>query len=106
AWPSAGTGTGRSGVWFARRRWRPRGTTSGRAWSECGATNVTAIASSPQTSTGPPFERLYAVDPEGVEQIRPSQGSTPRSSPPTAQPSSIILPSDELVATTSLTAAQ
>ena len=30
---------------------------------------VTAIASSPQTSTGPPFERLYAVEPDGVAQI-------------------------------------
>ena len=54
-----------------------RGTTSGRAWSECGATNVTAIASSPQTSTGPPFERLYAVEPDGrradhpVARLRP-----------------------------------
>ena len=36
----------------------PRGTTSGRAWSECGATNVVAIASIPHISTGPPFERL------------------------------------------------
>ena len=36
----------------------PRGTTSGRMWSACGATNVSTIASSPQTSTGPPFERL------------------------------------------------
>ena len=43
----------------------PRGTTSGRACSECGAMNVTAIASRPRTSTGPPFERLYAVDPAG-----------------------------------------
>ena len=43
--------------------------------------NVTAIASSPRTSTGPPFERLYAVEPDGVEQIIPSQGTTPRSSP-------------------------
>ena len=36
--------------------------------------NVTAIASSPRTSTGPPFERLYAVEPDGVAQIIPSHG--------------------------------
>ena len=36
--------------------------------------NVTAIASRPRTSTGPPLERLYAVDPDGVAQIIPSQG--------------------------------
>src|SRR5205807_1586755 len=66
--------------------------------------NVTAIASRPRTSTGPPFERLYAVEPEGVEQIIPSQGTTPRSSPPTAHESSTIRPSVELVATTSFTA--
>ncbi len=36
----------------------PRGTTSGRMCRVCGATNVITIASSPQTSTGPPFERL------------------------------------------------
>ena len=66
--------------------------------------NVIAIASSPRTRTGPPFERLYAVEPDGVEQIIPSQETTPRSSPAIDQPSSIIRPSVELVATTSLTA--
>ncbi len=66
--------------------------------------NVIAIASSPRTRTGPPFERLYAVEPDGVEQIIPSHDTTPRSSPAIAQPSSIIRPSVELVATTSLTA--
>ena len=82
----------------------PRPTTNGRACSECGATNVIAIASSPQVRTGPPFERLYAVEPEGVQQIRPSHGWEPRSSSPSVQPSSTIRPSWELVATTSLTA--
>ena len=67
--------------------------------------NVIAIASRPRTSTGPPFERLYAVEPDGVEQIIPSHETTPSSSPAIAQPSSIIRPSVELVATTSLTAA-
>ena len=28
-------------------------------------------------STGPPFERLYAVEPDGVEQMIPSHGCTP-----------------------------
>ena len=32
--------------------------TSGRTRSECGAMNVIAIASRPQASTGPPFDRL------------------------------------------------
>ena len=44
------------------------------------------------------------MEPDGVEQIIPSHETTPRSSPPIAQPSSIIRPSVELVATTSLTA--
>ena len=96
----------RRGVRFVTVSARPRGTTSGRACSECGATKVIAIASSPQTSTGPPFERLYAVEPEGVEQIRPSQGCEPRSSPPIAQSSSIIRPIVELATTMSLTASQ
>ena len=58
-----------------------RGTTSGRMWSECGATNVSTIASSPHTSTGPPFERLYAVEPVDVATISPSHGWCPSSSP-------------------------
>ena len=51
-------------------------------WSACGATNVSTIASSPHTSTGPPFERLYAVEPVGVAQMSPSHGCEPSSSPP------------------------
>src|SRR3954447_9370244 len=66
--------------------------------------NVTASASRPRTRTGPPFERLYAVEPDGVEQIMPSHGIVPRSSPPTAHASSIMRPSVALVATTSFTA--
>ncbi len=42
--------------------------------------------------TGPPFERLYAVEPAGVAQISPSHGWSPRSSPAIAQPSSTIRP--------------
>ena len=46
--------------------------------------------------TGPPFERLYAVEPDGVAQMIPSQGCRPSSSPPTASSSSIMRPSDAL----------
>src|SRR5262245_9975604 len=106
ACPSTSTVAPTPVVRFVTVSSRPRGTTSGRACSECGATKVSAIASRPHTSTGPPFDRLYAVDPEGVEQISPSQGSAPRSSPPIAHPSSIMRPSVELVTTTSLTACQ
>ncbi len=56
--PSASAVTQTSGVSFVTTTSLPRGMTSGRAWRECGATKVTAIASRPQTSTGPPFERL------------------------------------------------
>src|SRR5581483_6958187 len=53
-----------------------------------------------------PFERLYAVDPVGAAQITPSHGRRPRSSPPIDQESSIMRPTTELAATTSLTAGQ
>ena len=102
--PSTSTATGTSAVRFQTTTSFPRGTTSGRAWSECGATKVVAIASIPHMSTGPPFERLYAVDPEGVEQMIPSHGTLPRSSPPTAHSSSIIRPSTPDVTTRSFTA--
>src|SRR5918912_1966350 len=99
------TTAGTSAVSFVTVRSRSRGTTSGRACSECGAMNVTAIASSPHTSTGPPFERLYAVEPDGVAQISPSQGWRPRSSSPIDHTSSTMRPSVPLVTTTSFTAA-
>ena len=84
-WPSTRTTTGTSGVRFQTTSVLPRGTTSGRAWSECGATKVVAIASIPHISTGPPFERLYAVEPDGVEQIarRRGRGRGPRRRRPT-----------------------
>ena len=45
----------------SRRSRRGRAaTTSGRAFSECGATNVIAIASRPQTSTGPAVREVVA----------------------------------------------
>ena len=53
---------------------------------------VTTIASSPRASTGPPFERLYAVEPAGLAQIIPSHGCTPMSSPPSAHASSTMRP--------------
>ena len=62
------------------------------------------MASIPHMRTGPPFERLYAVEPDGVEQTRPSQATEPRSSPPTAHSSSTIRPRTADVTTTSLTA--
>ena len=58
----------------------------------------------PHISTGPPFERLYAVEPDGVEQMIPSHGWRPSSSPATASSSSIMRPSDALETTTSFTA--
>ena len=57
-WPSTSTAQSTSGVRFQTRRSCPRGTTNGRARRSCGATNVSAIASRPHISTGPPFERL------------------------------------------------
>ena len=66
--------------------------------------NVTDHRVEPPDEDGPPFERLYAVEPDGVDAITPSHESKPRSSPPTDQPSSTMRPSVELVATTSLTA--
>ena len=52
-WPSTSTTASMSGERFVTTRSVSRPTTSGRACSECGATNVTTIASSPHTSTGP-----------------------------------------------------
>ena len=92
------------GVRFQTWRSWPRGTTNGRARRSCGATNVSAIASRPHISTGPPFERLYAVEPDGVEQMRPSHGTRPKSSPPIDHLSSTMRPSTPLVTTASLTA--
>src|SRR5262245_1137421 len=66
--------------------------------------NVIDIASRPRASTGPPFERLYAVEPDGAAQMTPSHGTVPRSSPPTVHAISTIRPSVPLVETTSFTA--
>ncbi len=48
------------------------GSTSGRIASVCGETGVRRIVSSVGTTTGPPADRLYAVDPVGVEITTPS----------------------------------
>ena len=55
--------------------------------------------------TGPPFERLYAVEPDGVATDHPVARGRPRFSPPSFEQSSIMRPGTELVTTTSLTAA-
>ncbi len=73
-WPSTSTPASTSAERFHTITSAPGGITSGRACSECAATYVSAIASSPHMSTGPPFERLYAVEPDGVEQMIPSHG--------------------------------
>ena len=65
---------------------------------------MSAIASSPHISTGPPFERLYAVEPDGVEQIRPSHGTRPKSWLPIDHSSSTMRPSSPLETTASFTA--
>src|ERR671936_1079308 len=71
-----------------------------------GAAKVIARASPPHSCTRPPFERLYAVEPEGVAQISPSHGCRPRSSSPIDHTSSTMRPSVPLVTTTSFTAAR
>ncbi len=103
-WPSTRTPASTSLERFQTITSAPGGMTSGRACSECAATYVSAIASRPHMSTGPPFERLYAVDPDGVEQMSPSHGCRPSASPPTARSSSIMRPSEALATTTSFTA--
>ena len=93
-----------SGFRFVTTTSRPRGTTSGRATSECGAMNVTVIASMPHMRTGPLFDRLYAVEPDGVAWMIPSASTVPSGSPPIAHSSSDTRPTSDVAATTSLTA--
>ena len=72
----------------SRSRSRPGGrgpSTSERAASECGATNVTQKPSRPQFITGPPADRLYAVEPAGVATTTPSQPTSPRATSLTHQ---------------------
>ena len=48
------------------------GTTSGRAFNECGQIGTIINAFNLGTKIGPPAEMLYAVEPVGVETIKPS----------------------------------
>ena len=48
------------------------GRITGRMASVCADTGVTTIVSSVGKTTGPPAERLYAVDPVGVDSTMPS----------------------------------
>ena len=48
------------------------GSTSGRNASVCALTGVTRMVSSVGNTTGPPADRLYAVDPVGVAITTPS----------------------------------
>lgn len=54
------------------------GTTNGRNDSECGATGVRRAQGTDGATTGPPTERLYAVEPDGVAMMRPSACSQSR----------------------------
>lgn len=48
------------------------GTTSGRKESECGAMGVSSAHGTDGATMGPPDDREYAVEPEGVAMISPS----------------------------------
>src|ERR1019366_3605189 len=52
------------------------GTTIGRIVSRCGQIGVTSIAFTVGITIGPPADRLYAVDPVGVDRITPSARNT------------------------------
>ena len=85
-------------------------TTNDRAASVCGATKLTTVPSTPHAITGPPLDKLYAVEPTGVASTMPSHATVPISSsempsaPTMRQPSSFTRPVTPPVATTSLTA--
>ena len=49
------------------------GTTSGRREKVCGQIGVRTATGSSGWTIGPPAERLYAVEPVGVEMINPSE---------------------------------
>ncbi len=62
--------------WFRRRQRietiAPESMMIGRNESECGQMGVTDRTSRPGEMIGPPAERLYAVEPEGVAMMTPS----------------------------------
>ena len=96
--PSAGT----SAVRFQTISSAPRGTTSGRAWSACGATKVIAIASRPQTSTGRRSRGCSPSSPTASSRrCRRSRSARAASRRP-AHSSWIIRPRTPLVTTRSL----
>ncbi len=64
------------------------GTTSGRKDSECGAMGVSSAHGTEGATMGPPADREYAVDPDGVAIISPSAcvPRTPPSNSPVCMP--------------------
>ena len=80
-----------------------RPSTIERACSECGETKVTTYPSVPGTSTGPPADRLYAVEPVGLAAITPSHPSSPSDWPSTLHSTIAIRPAVALVSTMSFT---
>ena len=78
--------------------------TIGRKLSECGQIGVMTIASIEPSRIGPPADRLYAVEPVGVETISPSPTQLATRSPSTAIFSSITRKGGPAVTKTSLTA--
>ena len=63
-------------------------TTSGRANSACADSGTTAIASTVGQMTGPPAEKLYAVEPVGVDTTTPSQPKVDSGRPSTSMTTS------------------
>ncbi len=63
---------------------------------------MTTDPSVPHASTGPPAERLYAVDPVGEATITPSQPSSPSDWPSTHHSISAMRPETALISRTSL----
>lgn len=59
------------------------GTTRGRKDRECGAMGVRRVQGTLGETMGPPADKLYAVDPEGVAMMSPSacHPSNPSSNP-------------------------
>ena len=65
-------------------------TTSGFAKSACAESGTTAIASTVGQITGPPAEKLYAVEPVGVETTTPSHPNVESGRPSTSMTTSSI----------------
>ena len=65
-------------------------TTIGRANSACALIGTISSASTPGQTTGPPAEKLYAVEPVGVAQTTPSQPQRDSGRPSTSTTTSSI----------------